>query len=221
MKRLILALALLLQVFGSYAESPYFSTRTGERMTYVRRNASNGRLVWTYVATVDSVYSGGIDFTYDFHRAGGSQMYGGPLRLKMAVEDNGDIRVDVAATMKTFVHNLFPKMEVWSDGGETLLPASMRPGDVLPDVLARAKLIGLSYNVSFSERKVLRRESFKTPAGTFDCLVVEEHKLESGLRNREVRTLTWYSKGIGIVNHLTYDWKSGKLLTIETLESME
>lgn len=213
---------LILLTLRAGAVSPYFSTREGERMHYVRRNASNNKVVWTYDASVDSVYAGGINFTYDFHRPGGGQMYGGPLRLKMEINGDGDIMVDVASTMKTYVHNLFPRMDVRAEGGKTVLPAAMKPGDTLPDVVARARVLGMNYVVTYTERKVISREDFNAPAGTFACTVVGEHKVESGLGiNRDVRTLTWYSVGLGVVKHETYDWKTGKLLTIETLESIE
>lgn len=221
MKRLLGILTLSLLTFSMDAGSPYFSTREGMRMHYERRNASNGNLVWTYDAIVDKVHDDGLDFTYDFHRPGGGQMYGGPLKLRMDISPDGDITVDVAATMKTYVHNIFPKVDVWSDGEKTLLPASMKPGDGLPDVTAKAKVLGLNYVVSYTGREVLRRESLETGAGVFDAVVVQEHKKETGLRNREVRTLTWYIAGIGVGRHETYDWKTGKLLTIETLESIE
>lgn len=222
MRRILAILTLSLLAFEMNAGSPYFSTREGARMHYVRRNASNGRLVWTYVVIVDKVHPDRIDFTYDFHRPGGGQMYGGPLKLTMDVSPAGDITVDVAGTMATFVHNIFPKVEVQSDGGKTMLPAAMEPGDLLPDVQTNAKVLGMKYVVSYDERKVLRREKLETPAGTFDAVVVEEHKKENGLgNNRNVRTVTWYVAGLGVARHESYDWKTGKQLTIEIIESIE
>lgn len=222
MKRLAIVALLMFLAVCAEAGSPYFSTRSGTRMHYVRRNASNNKMVWSYDVSVDSVYAGEIDFTYDFHRPGGGQMYGGPLKMSMLLSDGGDITMDVAATVKTFVHNIFPKTEVWSEGGETCLPASMSPGDSLPEVFSSARVLKMNYNVSITGRSVLRRETIVTPAGSFDCLVVEEHKVESGLgRNRDIKTLTWYAAGTGEVKHESYDWKTQKLLTVEMLESVE
>ncbi|MCQ2181866.1 MAG: hypothetical protein MJY89_00450 [Bacteroidales bacterium] len=222
MRRFVFIFQLLLLAFGANAGSPYFATREGTVMSYVRRNASEDKVVWKYTVSVNEVHPDGIDFTYDFHRPGGGQMYGGPLNMFMSLDEDGNISMDVAATVKNFVHNIFPQKEIWSEGGETQIPSSMRPGDVLPDVRAKARVLGMNYNVDINGRSVLRSETISTPAGTFDCLVVEEHKVESGLgRNRDIRTLTWYSAGIGEVRHESYDWKTQKLLTVEVLESIE
>jgi len=222
MRRAVILAALLLLAFAANAGSPFFMTREGARMNYVRRSASNNKVTWTYVVSVDSVYLDGIEFTYDFHRPGGGQMYGGPLKMSMQLNEAGDITMDVASTVKTFVRNILPKADVFSEGGDTVLPASMSPGDCLPDVYADARVMKMNYHVSISGRKVLRRETVSVPAGTFDCTVVEEHKVESGLgRNRDIRTLTWYAAGVGEVKHESYDWRTQKLMTVEVLESVE
>ena len=91
----------------------------------------------------------------------------------------------------------------------------MKPGDILPDANCTVKAGLLQYKVSVTQRKVLRLETLKTPAGEFECTVVSEHKVEKGPgRNRETTALTWYSTGVGMVRHDTYD----KRLKLETSE---
>lgn len=221
MKRLAVLAAFLLLAADVFAGSPYFCTREGAKMHYARRSAA-GRLVWTYDSVVLRADAERIDFTWTFKRPGGSVMYGGPVKVSLSLNEGGDMELDVAATVKSLVNNLFPRVEVKSEGGLTVLPSTMAPGDALPDVNGTAEVLGMKYRVHYDGRRVLRRETLNLPAGEFDCLVVEEHKVESGLgRNRDIRTLTWYSAGIGEIRHESYDWKSGKLLTVEVLESVE
>ena len=50
----------------------------------------------------------------------------------------------------------------------------------------------------------MRRETITVPAGTFDCVVVKEHKVERApLFKRDRITYTWYALGIGLVRHDT------------------
>ena len=48
------------------------------------------------------------------------------------------------------------------------------------------------------------------PAGTFDCIVVRERKIERGIgRNRDTLTENWYAPGIGPVRHDSYNYNNG------------
>lgn len=220
-------LLLLLAPQVSSAASPWFCTTQGRRLAYVRHNAENGRVKWLYTMTFDKVSTGPdggctVEYTYDFRKPGGAQMYGGPIEMCAHISSAGDVTLDIAATLHAVFSNMFPKAKIASEGGMTALPAALEPGDSLPDASAVVTVLGMKYTVSVTERSVVRREPLRTPAGTFDCIVVSEHKIENGVgRNRDVRTLTWYAAGVGEVRHDTFDWKTGKLQTFETLESID
>lgn len=227
MRRLIAILTLVLFSVTAYADIPWLCETQGKHLNYVRRYADSGKVKWRYSIFFRSVGEEGpdgrrVDYTYDFRKPGGSQMYGGPIRLNALLSPGGDVTLDIAATLQATFRNMFPKAKIVAEGGTTVLPSELTEGDTLPDVSAVITVHGVKYAVSVSERKVLRRETIETAAGSFDCTVVSEHKIESGLGlNRDVVTHTWYARGIGEVRHDTYDWKSGKLQTVETLESVE
>lgn len=225
MKKLYaLLLALIVATFPMDAVQPYFCNSQGRVLSYVRRGPDGGKVKWKYTVTIDKVVreasGSGVDYTYDFRKPGGAQMYGGPIALHAQIAENGDVTLDLAATMLSVFRNMFPRSSFSSEGGGTVLPADIAPGGTLPDASAEVKVGALKYNVAVTERKVLREERLKTPAGEFDCVVVSEHKVEGGLRSRNVRTLTWYARGVGEVRHDTMD-KNGKLQTSEVLESIE
>lgn len=226
MRRLGAITALLLVSLAANAASPWFCETQGRRLAYVRHNAETGKVKWRYTMTFDKVGGGAegrtVDYTYDFRKPGGAQMYGGPIGMSAHVSPAGDVTLDIAATMQAVFRSMFPKAKVVSEGGLTVLPAVLEPGDSLPDASAVVTVHGMKYTVSVTERSVVRRESLKTAAGTFDCIVVSEHKVENGLgRNRDVLNYTWYAVGVGEVRHDTYDWKTRKLQTFETLESID
>ncbi len=217
-------LAFVLATFTLDAAQPYFCNSQGRVLSYVRRGPDGDRVKWKYTISIDGVSDASdgekVDYTYDFRKPGGAQMYGGPIALRAQIAENGDVTLDLAATMLAVFRNMFPRSSFSSEGGRTVLPAGIEPGDTLSDASAEVKVGALRYNVSVTGRKVLRRERLNTPAGEFDCIVVYEHKVETGLRSRDVLTLTWYARGVGEVRHDTMD-KKGKLVTSEVLESID
>ena len=67
----------------------------------------------------------------------------------------------------------------------------------------------------------MRKETITVPAGTFDCIVIKEHKLEKApLYKRERITYTWYSLGMGMVRHDTF-FLSGAQECSEKLVSID
>ena len=200
---------------------PYFCTDQGARLEYVRTEAESGKKVYSHVMSILDVKvdDAGMHVSYssDFHKAGGAQMYGGPVSLNALVTPQGAVRLDPGDSMASVLRNMFPGVKVTSSGAETVLPSMLVPGSSLPDASCTVSVAGVRYKVDITERKVLRNERIVTPAGGFDCVVVSEHKVEKGPgRNRVTTALTWYSRGVGMVRHDTYD-RNMKLDTSEIL----
>ena len=198
---------------------PFFCDVPERCLEYRRTYVSDGRLKWTHTMQIGSVTptAGGkkVEYSSSFRKPGGGLMYGGPISLEAVLTSGGDVLVDVGESLSAVFSNLLPGSDVSSDGERSVLPAAMKPGDILPDANCTVKAGLLQYKVSVTQRKVLRRENLKTPAGEFECTVVSEHKVEKGPgRNRETTALTWYSTGVGMVRHDTYD----KRLKLETSE---
>lgn len=227
MRRIATVIFALLAVSALFAETPgpeqaYFCTSAGTRLHYQRVDADDGALRWNHVMTIESVSADGvIEYNSNFTRPGGGKMYRGPVSLEVKVGPDGDVEMDVANSVASVVANIVGERRVKSEGVMTVLPSDMAPGDVLPDASGTVTAGFASLNVCVSDRKVLKTETVTTPAGSFDCIVVREHKVEKGsLRNRVTTALTWYARGVGMVRHDTYD-KNMKLETSEFLVRME
>ena len=138
-----------------------------------------------------------------------------PAELQASI-NKGTVTIDVAESVAAVFRTLLPSgARITSSGGESSLPSDMTPGDVLPDVQASVKALGLTMKITVTEREVLRFETISTPAGVFDCVVVRERKVEKGMgRNRHTVADTWYARGIGMVRHDTY----GPELELQTSE---
>lgn len=96
------------------------------------------------------------------------------------------------------------------------IPRYPKVGD-LPDYEFQFKLSIVSMSANGTDRKITRTEKLQTPAGTFDCFVMEETVTTKVLMVKEVeKTISWYAYGIGVVKEETYD-KKGKLTSTTLL----
>ena len=222
MKRLFLLVALLLPGLAALAGEPYFCLSAGRTLYYERTKASNGRLERTTTMRIGTVRPSGagrqVEYVFLLQGPGGKDLYGGEAPMETEIAADGDVRMDVGAQLGAVLHNMFPNATLSSSGSPALLPADMKPGDRLPDAHSSVFAGALTYTVDITEREVLRAERVTVPAGTFDCLVVREHKVEKGPgRNRNTISDSWYAPGVGYVRHDTYD-RNMRLDTTEVLK---
>lgn len=205
-----------------YAEG-YFFNRSDVTLEYVRNEAGNGKFTWRHTVNVIDVTDTGTHIKYTteslFSKQNGKPLYRSAVTEKSIVDKRtGDVSLDVGGAMASYI-KARTGLDANSAGMLSVLPAAMEPGDTLVPVVASAKVGPLTYKLIVTGRKVLRRETITVPAGTFDCIVVSENKLETGPgHNRYVTNVTWYSKGVGYVRHDTYI--KGKLDTSEILNSI-
>ena len=204
-------------------KAPYFCNEEDAVLEYIRTTAE-GDVKWYHTMKIEDVKQEGdrtrIDYTSHILNHKRKPYYGDePAQLSASV-NQGSVTLDVAESVAAVFRTLLPSgAKITSSGGESTLPSDMVPGDVLPDVHASVKALGLTMKVTVTERKVLRIETISTPAGTFDCVVIRERKVEKGMgRNRHTVADTWYARGIGMVRHDTYS-PDMELQTSEVLSS--
>lgn len=214
---------LLLVAVGSGAcAQGYFCVRKDARLEYIRRTVKDGSIEWRHIMTVSDVRSSGtssqVTARSSFYKSNGKPLYGSDITERISVDDEGNVSTDLGTVMVSFIK---ARTGLNASAGpiRSVLPADMQSGDILPPVSGSVKLGFLTYTLNVLDRKVLHEETITVPAGTFNCLVIEERKQESGPgHNRDVVNLTWYCKGIGYVRHDTY--VNGVPDTSEILESI-
>lgn len=201
----------------------YYCDRQGATLNYVRKKAKTGETEWRHIMNIKDVskVADGTQITSvsTFLKANGKPYYKGDIVEQVVLRENNDVWVDMEAVTIAYIKGR-AGLNATAQAAPSILPASMAPGDTLPQVAGKAKVSLLTFTYRIWDRKVLRRETISVPAGTFDCVVLQERKLESGPgHNRDVLNQTWYCKGVGFVRHDTYI--DGKLDTSETLTSIK
>jgi hypothetical protein len=225
MKKVVLLLLLSFISFCSVSGQEFFCTNIGQQFKYVRRYADGGDIKWTHtmkINSVDRLADGEIkvNYTSNVVNRKDKQLFNRPIEMNVLIDKNGDVTMDIAGTATAVFQSMFPKSLIKSSGGQTTLPSSMKKGNILPDVNAKVSVFGVKYSIDVTKRIVIGTETIKTPAGTFDCVIVKEQKVEKAPAYSRITTsYTWYCRGIGFVRHDTYD-ENMKLDTREMLESI-
>lgn len=99
------------------------------------------------------------------------------------------------------------------------IPRYPKVGD-LPDYEFQFKLSIISIAVTGEERKITGSEKLQTPAGTFDCFVMEETITSKAMMQKDIeKNISWYAYGIGLVKEETYD-KKGRLVSTTILDKI-
>lgn len=210
MGRKILLLLLLLLPAAGLSGEPYFCVQRGRTLYYERYDAGSNRLRRSTTLEIGAVLPQGedlrVEYRFTLRRPGGAVMYGGAAPMEVRVGPDGGVRMDLGGSLRAVLRNLFPQGKFVSSGSAALLPADMEPGDTLPEAHCTVEVSGVKYRIDVTERKVLRRERITVPAGSFDCVVVREHKVERGPgHSRNTWSDSWYAPGVGYVRHDTYD----------------
>lgn len=218
-RRTFLILLTFIAVASGVRAQGYCCDRQGARLEYVRKNVKDGSTEWRHTMDVKDVSkrSDGsvVTSVSTFLKANGKPYYKGDIIEEVVLRPNNDVWVDMEAVTINYVKGRFG-LNATADAAPSIIPADMAPGDTLPQVTGKGKVSLITFSYRIWDRKVLRYETISLPAGTFDCVVLQERKLESGPgHNRDVLNHTWYCKGIGMVRHDTYI--NGKLDTSETL----
>lgn len=213
MKRTLLLIPLLLAALTALAGEPYTPTQAGRTLTY-ERHKSNGRLERTTTMAYTGTRREGdrliVEYIFTMRSPGGGELYGGATPMTTVVHADGTTEQDLGASLQAVLHNMFPGAEQHVEGTPALLPAGMKPGDKLPDARCKVQTGIMTHTMEIISREVLRFETVTVPAGTFDCVVLRERKIERGIgRNRDTVSENWYAPGVGPVRHDSYDYNNG------------
>ena len=125
--------------------------------------------------------------------------------------DDG-LYLDISSMLSPETMKAFGSMQVDVTGDALSIPNTMHPGQTLPDgeMTMKASMNGMSLmklTVSVTDRKVTGTEQRTTPAGTFDCIIIEQQTTLSGFGKNSYASKSWYAKGVGMVRTENYGKK--------------
>ncbi|WP_258103609.1 hypothetical protein [Marinoscillum sp. MHG1-6] len=138
--------------------------------------------------------------------------------------DNGTIKIDMEQYMPDELLEQYENMDVTIEGDFVEIPNDLSAGQMLPDgsgvitikMAQGAMNMNMTMNMKFTDRKVEKKETITTSAGSFEAYKVTETTITSmkmmGMNQETTNTSSkWYTKGVGIVKTETYD-KKGELM---------
>lgn len=226
MKYIFLSMFLICCTVSLQAQA-WFCTDEGTDLIYTRYYVKDSTVKWHHTMSILGTSMDPADSSLTVNYSSFIRTVDGkglenmetPAMMTALISRDGDVTLDIASSMVSVLKGvLWKNAKITAEGGRTLLPSVLVPGDTLRSAAGKVKALGMTMNVTVTERKVLGTDTLTTPAGAFPCVIVSEHKVEKGMmRNRITTARTWYARGIGMVRHDTYD----KNLVLETSEVLE
>ena len=218
MKR-ILVLGLFVTFLSNHlnaqtACSQYYPMVDGATMQYANYD-KKGKEEGTFTYTVTDVNSSGdsVSATMAMNM---TDKKGNNFESKYDISCEGDVvKIDFKSLMNEQMMNQFGDVEVDMSGIDIELPNDLSVGQELPNANIEMKMkmggMNMNMNVETINRKVERKETLSTPAGSFDCFVIySETKSKMMMANQTFPSRIWLAEGVGMVKQETYS-KNGKL----------
>ena len=131
------------------------------------------------------------------------------------------VSIDYESLIPSSTLQQFEDMEMDISGTDLELPNNLSVGQELPDANVAIKIsmsgINMNTTVDMIKRKVEKKESVTTPAGTFDCYVIyNDNIMKAMMVNSTMGSSVWYSEGVGMVKQESYK-KNGSIMTSTVL----
>ncbi len=202
-----MAVCLATLVWGQEKE-PFCCVTQGAELKYVTTDAK-GNETSTSVTKVNSV--SGADGNYQVNQTitlymGGTQFMK-PMEIDAVIKD-GNASVALGGGMAVEMSSSVP-----------VIPARLAVGLELDCGEIVVTVAGIKTTQTIESHKVVAREELTTPAGTFDCYVVEQvYTAKMAFIKAKGSQKVWYARGVGNVKTETYD-KRGKLSSAQILTS--
>lgn len=126
--------------------------------------------------------------------------------------ENGTIKLDISSMMMSDFASQMKNMEVTISGSGIEIPSVLTEGMTLSDGTTEMKLgtNGMTFmNMKFDikNRKVEKKESITTPAGTFSCFKISYDMDMKMMVKRSIKAVQWLAPGVGLVKSESYNQK--------------
>lgn len=134
--------------------------------------------------------------------------------------DGESVSIDFKSMYNPQMFQQFQNAETEISGTNVVLPNNLSVGQTLPNANIEIKVnmagINMNMGVTMNNRKVIAEEAITTPAGTFDCFVIEySSEVNMGIKQKGYAK-QWIAKGVGMVKQEDYN-KRGKVMSSSLL----
>lgn len=225
MKNQLLLLAALFFAAGAAQAqsscSEYYPLQEGATLQYTnfdRKGKEEGKLTYKVVdvASMGDMVAATMqmDITDD---------KGNLLSTSYGIRCEGEVvKVDFRSLMNEQMLSQMGEVEMEVEGTDLEWPNKLSVGQELPDGNINLKMkmagtVNMNMNVETLNRKVEKKETLTTPAGSFDCFVVySETRTKLVLGNQVLPSRIWLAPGVGMIKQESYT-KGGKLVASSLL----
>ncbi|MDC6351297.1 hypothetical protein PP178_07000 [Zeaxanthinibacter sp. PT1] len=130
------------------------------------------------------------------------------------------VHIDFKSLMNQQMIEQFKEMDVELSGTDLELPNNLAVGQSLNDANLNMKMsmgaMNMNMNVETINRKVEKKETVTTPAGTFDCFVIySETSTKMMMGKQTFPSRTWLAEGIGVIKQESYNKKGNAIGKME------
>ncbi|MDP5060386.1 MAG: hypothetical protein NWP64_00565 [Maribacter sp.] len=127
------------------------------------------------------------------------------------------VTLDYESLLPTEMMEQYGDMDIEISGNDIEIPNELTVGQNLNDANVAMKIsmsgINMNMTVDMTNRKVEKKESVTTTAGTYDCFVLySENRSKMMMANQVYPSRVWLAEGIGMVKQETYK-KNGELMS--------
>lgn len=140
---------------------------------------------------------------------------------KIMCEGNS-ISIDFKSMMNQDMFKQYKDMEMDITGNNIELPNDLQVGQTLKDANMNMAIdmggMKMNMSIDFINRKINKKESITTPAGTYNCFAISyDSEMKIGVK-MTFKIKEWIAEGVGVVRNESYN-KSGKLMGYSQLTS--
>lgn len=204
---MILLFTVIWSVAATALPGTYFCTTKGATLRYERYDCNSGKHWWTQTTRIDDIKyeddgSRSIKFTANIKSDKVQAPVKGDVSSTAIIRPDGTVEVNITEAVSIAAGQRLSAFNFKATGGMSSMKSTVKPGDKLDEIHGAVNWKGIKYTLDYTDRSVLRRETITVPAGTFECIVVKEHKVESApFYKRDRITLSWYALDYGVIKH--------------------
>ena len=136
--------------------------------------------------------------------------------------DGNKVSIDFKSMMNPDLFKQYKGMEMDITGTNVELPNNLQVGQSLKDANMNMEIdmgaMKMNMSIDMLNRKVDKKESITTPAGTYDCFALSyDSEMKMGMK-MTFKFKEWIAEGVGVVRNESYN-KNGKLMGYSELTS--
>ena len=210
MKKTLLLFVMLIGAASLFAQTPYCCVTKGAVLTYTNYDAKGRESGTTTNIYNDVTVISDKDYDVQIQTVVNMALGSSTAETTMEVR-NGCASVSMNNGT----------MEITTTDPDLLrVPYEMSVGQKLPLGDMTMDMNGFKVTAHITENEVVAQEEITTPAGTYDCFVVQQTSWSRvmGIKS-ETTTKIWYARGIGQVKQESYS--KGKLSATMVLTSVQ